>query len=122
MIGDGWVGPGEQGGDMRIQTMLGTRAFPAWAAVVTVLVLALAGARTAGTAVFAAGDVAGPVVTGLADVTVNEGPPATTFALGSFTDSGTGPWTGKVDWGDGRVTTVAAIAGPGSLGTMGHSY
>src|SRR3954466_10040925 len=108
MIGDGSVGPGEQGGDMRIQTVLGTRAFPAWAAVITVLVLALAGARTAGTAVFAAGDVSGPVVTGLSDLTVNEG---TQFLSGgSFTDSvGTGPWTLTVDWGDGthnRITNI----------------
>jgi hypothetical protein len=49
---------------------------------------------------------------------------ATTFQLGSFTDSGTGdgPWTVDVNWGDGSVDTKFTRTAPGSLGSLTHTY
>ena len=42
------------------------------------------------------------------------------FNLGSFTDSGPGPWTADVKWGDGQDTTFSTT--PGSLGLQSHTY
>ncbi|HLJ94242.1 MAG TPA: PKD domain-containing protein, partial [Gemmataceae bacterium] len=53
--------------------------------------------------------------------TVNEGV-AHTFAVGSFSDMGPGPWTATVNWGDGTSTTLPAPSAPGSLATPSHTY
>jgi hypothetical protein len=47
---------------------------------------------------------------------------ATSFSLGSFTDSSGGPWRVVVGWGDGTSHTVFNLSATGSLGSQRHTY
>ncbi|HLJ97468.1 MAG TPA: PKD domain-containing protein, partial [Gemmataceae bacterium] len=42
--------------------------------------------------------------------------------LGAFTDSGSGPWTASVAWGDGTSIMLPAPSAPGLLGNQSHAY
>jgi len=62
-----------------------------------------------------------PVVTPSSNQSAVEGA-AQSLNLGSFSDTGAGPWTATVAWGDGTSTTLTAPSMPGSLGNQSHSY
>jgi len=62
-----------------------------------------------------------PVVTPPADQTADEGS-SRSFELGSFNDPGPdGPWTVKVNWGDGSSVSYTAPV-TGTLGSYAHTY
>jgi hypothetical protein len=44
------------------------------------------------------------------------------FSLGSFTDSGSGPWKVDVNWRDGSADATFTVAAPGSLGSLAHQF
>src|SRR5262249_34089726 len=62
-----------------------------------------------------------PVVQAAVDQSAEEGA-AHLFHLGSFTDSGVGPWQVDVNWGDGTPDTTFSASAAGSLGTQSHTY
>jgi hypothetical protein len=47
---------------------------------------------------------------------------AQAFALGSFTDSASGPWNVDVNWGDGTADTKFSASAAGSVGMQSHTY
>jgi hypothetical protein len=67
------------------------------------------------------GSSSAPVVSGPGNQTSVEGA-TTSFSLGSFSDSGNGPWTVLVGWGDGTSHTNFNPTATGPLGSQSHTY
>jgi len=62
-----------------------------------------------------------PILTPASSQAAVEGA-ALSVNLGSFSDTGPGPWTAAVNWGDGTSAALPAPSAPGSLGNASHTY
>ncbi len=62
-----------------------------------------------------------PAFTAPANQTANE-VSSQSFALGSFTDPGAGPWSVSVDWGDGTTPSTFSVTSAGALPAQAHTY
>ncbi|HOG45150.1 MAG TPA: Ig-like domain repeat protein [Anaerolineae bacterium] len=78
------------------------------------------GASDSDTAVVTVRNVA-PTLSGQFDQLAAEGT-LTSFNLGRFADPGPGPWTVRVEWGDGTPAATFDAAAPGALGLRPHAY
>jgi hypothetical protein len=47
---------------------------------------------------------------------------AQSFNLGSFTDSGSGPWNVSINWGDNTLNTLIQVESVGPIGFQSHNY
>src|SRR5579871_6204615 len=62
-----------------------------------------------------------PVVTAAGNQTATEGG-SQSLTIGSFQDSGAGPDSGSINWGDGTTATSLGTVTPGTLSNQTHTY